>query len=61
MLAHRLLPTAQAQLNRRTAEQVVGEIIQRIPVPTSAGGTAPPAQEPGRPLYHQQQPGARRL
>ncbi|NEE40288.1 ATPase, partial [Streptomyces sp. SID7982] len=49
------------QLNRRTAEQVVGEIIQRTPVPTSAGGTAPPAQEPGRPLYHQQQPGSRRL
>ncbi|MFE3677280.1 AAA family ATPase [Streptomyces griseus] len=64
VLAHRLLPTAQAQLNRRTAEQVVLEIIQRTPVPTSAGGTAPPApggQEPGRPLYHQQQPGARRL
>ncbi|WP_234444084.1 AAA family ATPase [Streptomyces sp. NRRL S-1868] len=33
VLAHRLLPTAQAQLNRRTAEQVVGEIVQRVPVP----------------------------
>ncbi|MEV1062187.1 MoxR family ATPase [Streptomyces sp. NPDC050263] len=35
VLAHRLLPTAQAQLNRRTAEQVVEEIIQRTPVPSS--------------------------
>jgi MoxR-like ATPase len=35
VLAHRLLPTAQAQLNRRTAEQVVQEILQRIPVPSA--------------------------
>lgn len=33
VLAHRLLPTAQAQLNRRTPEQVVAEILQRTPVP----------------------------
>ncbi|NEE43877.1 ATPase, partial [Streptomyces sp. SID8455] len=68
VLSHRLLPTAQAQLNRRTAEQVVLEIIQRTPVPTDPGavrgGPLPPvqgAQEPGRPLYGQQQPGPRRL
>jgi MoxR-like ATPase len=36
VLAHRLLPTAQAQLNRRTSEQVVEEIIQRTPVPTGS-------------------------
>lgn len=35
VLAHRLLPTAQAQLNRRTAEQVVEDIIQRTPVPAT--------------------------
>ncbi|WP_328482447.1 MoxR family ATPase [Streptomyces sp. NBC_00377] len=35
VLAHRLLPTAQAQLNRRTAEQVVEEIIQHTSVPAS--------------------------
>src|SRR5688500_17590630 len=35
VLAHRLLPTAQAQLNRRTAEQVVQEILQRTPVPAA--------------------------
>ncbi|WP_181765562.1 AAA family ATPase [Streptomyces albidus (ex Kaewkla and Franco 2022)] len=40
VLAHRLLPTAQAQLSRRTAEQVVTEILQRVPVPTGAPGVA---------------------
>ncbi|MFG2331152.1 AAA family ATPase [Streptomyces sp. NPDC048604] len=57
VLAHRLLPTAQAQLNRRSAEQVVLDILQRTPVPQAAPQTAPPAG----PLYGQQQPGARRL
>ncbi|MFF3563076.1 AAA family ATPase [Streptomyces sp. NPDC002574] len=37
VLAHRLLPTAQAQLNRRTPEQVVAEILQRTPVPDPYG------------------------
>ncbi|MER6912951.1 MoxR family ATPase [Streptomyces sp. NPDC000594] len=40
VLAHRLLPTAQAQLNRRTAEQVLLEILQRTPVPTAQGPAA---------------------
>ncbi|GHG71908.1 AAA family ATPase [Streptomyces griseocarneus] len=46
VLAHRLLPTAQAQLNRRTAEQIVLDILQRTPLPDPFG---------------QQPPGARRL
>lgn len=37
VLAHRLLPSAQAQLNRRTAEQVVLDILQRTPVPDPFG------------------------
>ncbi|MFB4197570.1 AAA family ATPase [Streptomyces carpaticus] len=37
VLAHRLLPTAQAQLNRRTSEQIVGEILHRVPVPSPYG------------------------
>ncbi|MEU8680197.1 AAA family ATPase [Streptomyces sp. NPDC048611] len=45
VLAHRLLPTAQAQLNRRTAEQIVLEILQRVPVPDPS---APPWRTPGR-------------
>ncbi|WP_299531064.1 MoxR family ATPase [uncultured Streptomyces sp.] len=52
VLAHRLLPTAQAQLNRRTAEQVVLEILQRVPVPTSPDGPVVP--QPNR--YARQQP-----
>jgi MoxR-like ATPase len=59
VLAHRLLPTAQAQLNRRTAEQVVEEILQRTPVPAAA----PPQQQSGfgglgrpAPAYPQQPP-----
>ncbi|MYR87730.1 ATPase, partial [Streptomyces sp. SID685] len=60
VLAHRLLPTAQAQLNRRSAEQVVQEILQRTPVPAAPGarggldgiGRAVPAypQQPPRGL-----------
>ncbi|MEU3598122.1 MoxR family ATPase [Streptomyces sp. NPDC006798] len=61
VLAHRLLPTAQAQLNRRTAEQVVLEILQRTPVPTADGARAAYGSA-GRsaPLYGQR-PGDRRL
>ncbi|MCZ9344392.1 ATPase, partial [Streptomyces sp. TRM76130] len=44
VLAHRLLPTAQAQLNRRTSEQVVREILQRTPVPSD--GRAPGGHGP---------------
>ncbi|MDF6041951.1 MoxR family ATPase [Streptomyces sp. JH14] len=65
VLAHRLLPTAQAQLNRRTAEQVVLEILQQTPVPTAGGGTAVPApspHQPGAAVYGRQQPpGMRRV
>ncbi|WP_307805375.1 AAA family ATPase [Streptomyces spirodelae] len=49
VLAHRLLPTAQAQLNRRTAEQVVTEILQRVPVPAVGPGPTPPGAAPGAP------------
>ncbi|MCQ4081528.1 MoxR family ATPase [Streptomyces sp. RB6PN25] len=41
VLAHRLLPTAQAQLNRRTPEQVVAEIVKRTHVPDPYGGRQP--------------------
>ncbi|MEU1279031.1 MoxR family ATPase [Streptomyces sp. NPDC005805] len=62
VLAHRLLPTAQAQLGRRTAEQVVLDIVQRTPVPTtgSPDGAYAPGARPQDPLYGRQ-PGARRL
>ncbi|GAA2234586.1 MoxR family ATPase [Streptomyces amakusaensis] len=61
VLAHRLLPTAQAQLNRRTAEQVVQEILQRTPVPTAEGSQAPYGAARGPQQVYGQRPGARRL
>ncbi|HEU4674897.1 MAG TPA: MoxR family ATPase [Motilibacteraceae bacterium] len=34
VLAHRLLPTAEAQLARRGTEQIVADLVERQPVPT---------------------------
>ncbi|MCO5967229.1 AAA family ATPase [Actinoallomurus soli] len=33
VLAHRLLPTAEAQVQRRSAEQIVAELVERVAVP----------------------------
>jgi MoxR-like ATPase len=33
VLAHRLLLTADAALGRRSAEQVVGQLLSTVPVP----------------------------
>jgi MoxR-like ATPase len=38
VLAHRVLPTAEAQLSRRTPEQVIDDIVERTPVPGPSGG-----------------------
>ena len=35
VLAHRLLPTAEAQIARRDTELVVAEIVDRVPVPSA--------------------------
>jgi MoxR-like ATPase len=55
VLAHRLLPTAQAQLNRRTSEQVVQEILQRTPVP-AAPQQSGLSMGRGAPTFGQQPP-----
>jgi MoxR-like ATPase len=34
VLAHRIIPTAEAQLGRRTTDAIVAEIVHRIPLPT---------------------------
>jgi MoxR-like ATPase len=42
VLAHRLLPTAEAQIGRRNTEQIVADIVSSVPVVTvgrHAGGT----------------------
>ncbi len=36
VLAHRLLPTAEAQVSRRTPEAVVGDLVVRVPLPDAA-------------------------
>ena len=38
VLAHRLLPTAETQISRRTTEQVVSSIVAAVPVPSLGGG-----------------------
>ncbi|MDH6110013.1 MoxR-like ATPase [Kitasatospora sp. MAP12-15] len=37
VLAHRLLPTAEAQLSRRSAEQIVRDLVHRLPIPHPQG------------------------
>jgi MoxR-like ATPase len=37
VLAHRLLLGADAQINRRSAEQIVADLLRRVPVPTARG------------------------
>ncbi|HVE75073.1 MAG TPA: AAA family ATPase [Mycobacteriales bacterium] len=36
VLPHRLLPTAEAQVSRRTPEDVVADLVARVPLPTAA-------------------------
>ncbi|MBC6465546.1 MoxR family ATPase [Actinomadura alba] len=38
VLAHRLLPSSEAQLERRLPEQVVADIVERVPVPNPRHG-----------------------
>ena len=42
VLAHRLLPTADAQVSRRTPEDVVADLVARVPLPAAAGSAGPP-------------------
>jgi MoxR-like ATPase len=42
VLAHRVLPTAEAQIARRSADGIVGEIVHRVPIPRSVD--APPVR-----------------
>ncbi|KJK59716.1 ATPase [Saccharothrix sp. ST-888] len=37
VLAHRLLPTAETQLGRRTVEQIVLDLVARLPIPRPQG------------------------
>ncbi|WP_436522010.1 AAA family ATPase [Actinoplanes sp. HUAS TT8] len=56
VLAHRLIPTPDAQLNRRTTDTIVSEIVHRLPIPhsnrnpydTRAGGGGTQYESRGR-------------
>ncbi|MER5639702.1 MoxR family ATPase [Kitasatospora sp. NPDC002227] len=37
VLAHRLIPTAETQLSRRSAEQIVQDLVARLPIPRPQG------------------------
>jgi MoxR-like ATPase len=39
VLAHRLLPTAEVQISRRSTEAVVADLVARVPLPDSRGGS----------------------
>jgi MoxR-like ATPase len=41
VLGHRLLPTAEAQVSRRTPFDVVDELIRRVPLPGASSPTPP--------------------
>jgi MoxR-like ATPase len=36
VLPHRLLPTAESQVSRRTPEAVVADLVARVPLPDAA-------------------------
>jgi MoxR-like ATPase len=39
VLAHRLIPTAEARIGRRDAQQIVADLLERVPVGLAAGGS----------------------
>jgi MoxR-like ATPase len=40
VFSHRLLPTAEAQIGRRDATEIVADIVTRVPQPEADGGGA---------------------
>ena len=49
VLAHRLIPTADAQLSRRTTDTIVADIVHRLPLPHDRG-RSPYDTRPGVPV-----------
>ena len=47
VLAHRIIPTAEAQLGRRTTDAIVADIVHRLPLPTDRHA-ARPTDDAGR-------------
>ncbi|WP_033346115.1 AAA family ATPase [Catenuloplanes japonicus] len=57
VLAHRIIPTADAQLARRTTDAILAELIRRLPLPHDRGrspyDTRPPVPGDDRSRYEQ--------
>ncbi|MFI5914979.1 AAA family ATPase [Dactylosporangium sp. NPDC051541] len=51
VLAHRVIPTAEAQLSRRTTDAIVAELVHRLPLPSDR----PPPRSPYDTRQQQQQ------
>ncbi|GAA2391757.1 MoxR-like ATPase [Catellatospora methionotrophica] len=49
VLAHRVIPTADAQLARRTTDAILSELVHRLPVPHDRGGRSPYDTRPATP------------
>jgi MoxR-like ATPase len=43
VLAHRLMPTADAQLARRAPEDVIADLLRRVPLPSARSNGRPPS------------------
>ncbi|GAB3377042.1 MoxR family ATPase [Micromonospora halotolerans] len=60
VLAHRIIPTADAQLARRTTDAIVAELVHRLPLPhdrkRSPYDTRPPAPGNGHGPYEPRRP-----
>ena len=41
VLAHRIIPTAEAQLSRRTTDSIVSDLVLRLPLPTERTARSP--------------------
>jgi MoxR-like ATPase len=49
VLAHRVIPTADAQLARRTTDAILSELVHRLPVPTDRRSPSPYDTRPPSP------------
>jgi MoxR-like ATPase len=52
VLAHRIIPSAEAQMARRTTDAILADIVRRLPIPTDRHGTTShPSPPDGRGQY----------
>ncbi len=49
VLAHRIIPTAEAQLSRRTTDAILADLVHRLPLPTDRQQRSPYDTRPSHP------------